>query len=785
MNESEFCFKDDCGKRKNYYENSIIYKCIYNRLVQSIPQNDLIRQIISEYSSVKTNIQSLIVEGYYSDLQLYREIILESEDDNPIELKEYIDGIIKCEDSLATRKDRESLNALVGSFFNICQKAIFSHKNDILVDGRFGKSDFIKELICPVEKSKLSDTVGCYKYNLNDPFVAAALIRIANNIENRLNDTIDDYGQHLTYLRNSLYALLSERLFNRFLNINRESYRLFLNRHSSEFFACARADLSSIDDVKPLRLFEKIISFITKKVKSSNDDIINIKICIIGHTEATATDDLDVQEPELCDLVKAIINWFSVCYSNKFLKLTVLNLINKYDFTAVNLRMKDNDNISIEKEYEKNGNIGCFKVYSDDYKLNFDYSTKYLCNIINEHDITFILDCPWLTREDFELNKTVSMNYFCKKLDGYKLEDAIGGEINPNQTSMMRNLNVQFNRIMGSDSFDAGQIIRILKDTIPRRIEETLKKSFVEEKVVYLFLSESTGINYSYLNYYPLQRVELYASKRFDIFQFCNYKVPAIDCAEKDICFKVRLWSIIKYISISYAFDYFRDIIYNIAEKHSTIELDWIDYFDVYRCVIIQMSAKKIGEISIDIQFERRIKQYFDKDGIDTLYKEVYALINPLFKEILFPIGSSRNDICDSQIRLAFSMNLYSSAKTGYEMYFWHKYNRSINSSDFELFKKITVNNTNDSDEELTFIDLLEDEDYFKDKWLYKHMLDYFESNDEVTINQSYVINNTAPKYYDDYCIDKEFVKNLTEVCGYFNKDDDLYLNCKKALSIL
>ena len=385
------------------------------------------------------------------------------------------------------------------------------------------------------------------------------------------------------------------------------------------------------------------------------------------------------------------------------------------------------------------------------------------------------------------------MSYFCKKLEGYSFEEAIGGEINPNQTSMMRNLSVQFNRIMGSDTFDAGQIIRILNDTIPRRIEDTLSNIQGKEKVVYLFLSESTGINYSYLNYYPLQRVELYASKSFDIFQFCNYKVPTIEYAKKDICFQVRLWSIIKYISIGYAFDYFRDIIYSIAEKYSVAGFNWIDCFDVYRCVIIQLSAKNISEITIDILFEDRIIKIFSKEGIDKLYKEVYALINPLFKEILFPTENSRNDICDSQIRLAFSMNLYSSAKTGFEMYFWHKYNRAIKSNNFELFKKIIVNFTFDLDEELTFIKLSEDEDYFKDKWLYKHMLDHFESNDEVTINQSYVINNTLPmcclfsadKDENKYFTDKEFVNNLAVICGYFNKDDDLYLNCKKALSEL
>ena len=350
---------------------------------------------------------------------------------------------------------------------------------------------------------------------------------------------------------------------------------------------------------------------------------------------------------------------------------------------------------------------------------------------------------------------------------------------------------------MGSDSFDAGQIIRIIKDTIPRKIEETLKKTFENEetekkgkkkkrkKVVYLFLSESTGIDYSYLKYYPLQRVELYASKRFDIFQFCNYEVPIVNCEEKEICFKVRLWSIIKYISIGYAFDYFRDKIHRIAEEYSIKDFDWIDYFDIYRCVIIRLTSKRINDINVAIQFEKRIGGYLNKDGINTLYKEVYALIRPLFEKILFPIGTSRDDICDSQIRLAFSMNLYSSAKTGYEMYFWHKYNRFMKSTNLDMFKEITFNDPNGSEENHEYIVLSEDVDYFKDKWLYKYMLDYFESNDEVTINQSYVINNDAPKYYNNYFTDKEFVQNLAEICGYFNKDDDLYLNCKQALSKL
>ena len=192
--ESEFCFNDSYEGRENYYENSIIYKCIYSTLNQGASNkvnlsNFLISQIISRYNSVKKKIQPLIVGGYYSALQIYNEIIIESKGDNPIELKRYIPDIIECEDSFADIKDKESLVALVNAFFDLCQKAVFSPQNDVLVDGRFGKSDLINKLICPIEKSRIYDSIECYKYNLNDPFVAAALIRIANNIENRLNST--------------------------------------------------------------------------------------------------------------------------------------------------------------------------------------------------------------------------------------------------------------------------------------------------------------------------------------------------------------------------------------------------------------------------------------------------------------------------------------------------------------------------------------------------------------------------------------------------------------------
>lgn len=735
-------------------------------------------QLVSE--SVKA-FSGLICSQYYSRLaDDFSELKLESADGVPIQLGPYLLSLRKAERLFEKHPAIETLKGIVNAFWDLSVNVVFNSRNINLSDEYFRKSSFFNGLLCPFELKEEDSEKAYhhYEYTLNDPFVAAALVRIYENIR-LFKNMSNNESTNLSRLKIALFARLAEKSFNRFLFISGETYRLTLNRHLSKFLACPRSSVSSIEEIKPLRLFEKIKSYILQKYpineKHSNA---TVKVCLIGHTEASVNSVNGSREAELLDLLDSLLVWYSAVNKNGHIDIYINSFVNSADYSAV-------DNRRFEKITEKVGlNCGYIQVDSIDYDEKFHYTTEYLMRLINENDIVFLLDCPWLTKENFEIDKSVSMNYFCDELFSYPNGGITDMRLDSEQHTIMEKLDAQYNRIMASNTFDSGKICRVLKDYIPQRIQKKLSEysEIGEKKAVYLFLSESSGNKFSYLVSFPLQRVESYEGKLFNIFQFCSYSIPKIDITDlskitKFIDIKLRLWSIIKQISVAYAFEYFRDVLQKILP-----DMNGIDYFSVYRgtIVIVRATYSTPIKVSVSVKFSEYIYKTFSETQRKVWHDEVMSLILPLYKDIIF---APTDGIGDTYIRRAFSVNLYSGANDIFKMYIWHRYRMADLNKDFRPFD--FVGEADDDNRKIC--EEIEEIDFFKDRWIYDIVLRNLESTGEMTRGQKYIINNDAPSIYrSGYYSPKEFLSNLLAVYRVMGaQDSELYSNTEKALSDL
>lgn len=815
--------------------------------IKKIPNNIIKRNIPSEFEQGKydcsslTNIFRKLLEKRYANFKNSQEIIKEfwSLMKPEIETRnydyvyknirdfhyiEYIDAIDEMAEQIKigekTRDYLKKVNKLLScytrerskktfaddyleAFYNLSTQGIFNPQNAVLTNCFFRKSNFLQDLIIlfgePIENNN-NDSIHTmqrhYSYSLFDPFAYDSLQRILYNIvvfheelcnENSIND--------ITNLKKELLLRRAERAFNRFFFYSGKTFRTALNRHDSLLYASPYEDLSSIEEIKPIRLFEKIVTYIQKNIKTTAN--FGIKICIIGHTELSS----DNKERELSDLLLSILNWFDrnkhikQYFPNNKLNLCITNYININDCPISNF----SSDKRIDLKYFLNGNVGECVIKKIDYKTEFCFNTNTLKTLIENNNIVFILDCPWLTTENYEIKKYSSLEYFCNTLSQRDRRDISLNKKNNIQYYMktsdylestksttFKDLDSQFNRLMASKTTNAGEIIRVFNDNLIRKIENIVKKYDVniEKKEVYIFSSETDGVNYSYTSTHPFTRQEKYEGKNITIIKFCNYQTEPLCLTKKQkVSFKIRLWSILKYLSVSFAHMQFKETIKNCFED---CVLSDNNYFDLYRSVIISIDVVDItSKIEMSLFFYDYINDLLKMVTKDNLKAKqikynLYNCIRSFVNELIKIVFSDKTNLFESSIRQGFLMNVYSAISSVEDMIYWHMFRMAnINHS----LNKFQISYIDEYDELRQYCT---DEgyitDFFMDKKIYDTVLLSLEYSNDISIGIRSMLSDVKDMYTESN-VYKSILYNICESCRRLNITNfPFYKNTKELL---
>lgn len=730
-----------------------------------------------------------------------------------------------------------AFRTLIEKFYQISAECVFHPGNANLNNLLFRKSSTLEALYCigkiPFQESKEKREKGYAYYNVCSPYVAESFLRTVDNLVKIINvgskDSFDCVPE-LKRLRTEIFINKMIRSFTRSTSYNQfTNYRVTLNRHNSELVSIPYNELSSIQEVKPIRLFEKIVSHIhlcieelftnsPEDASTIMDKELNVDIAVIGHTEVSyeghnnpnkeneVTNNIDrIKEfREVNDLLHMVMHWYALIESQNISNLPKLILKLKYFVNSGDLieahhfDVHENNYGSAMPFYEyecnKYGNEGKVFVEKCNYYREFNFSKKKLKEIARDFSLVFVLDCPWLTTENYELMNDGGLDSYCNFLrqkNTIKIKNSFTLDYDKNTD--MQYLDAQYNRITSSESVNSGLISRVFRDDYLRAIVDCLKNDFSYElkkqrKDFYVFTSEKDGVNYSYLGSYPLLRKELYGEKIFSIAHFSNTKSEPLHLLpkEKKPMLFIRLWSIFKYIAVSYVSVYYRKVIDDML-----IGYDFCaeDFFELMRSIVVKLElSNDLNKVSISLGFDKNIiltikeslgmnDNAFDDFKIK-VYKNLVPFMESLYQEVIF---SDKEAFGYETIRTAFEMNLYGSARNVESMLFIHLYNKKRLKQAISDFKiEYDFKNCYYFEKE----ELKNSFRHFKDKRLYQMLFQILERTYVFNIGTNVALNKAKDIFEcSESSIEKVLLENIAKVCSKTNKtDSNIYKNALYAL---
>ena len=698
----------------------------------------------------------------------------------------YSELIREYDDSMNNRITLKTVQRCVRAYFTLVQKTVFFKENSNLRNVQFRNSEYLNNLALPdyrnlLIKSDVSD-IG-YNVPFADAYCLQALLDIADRLGKRIT------GDDTKELRINMECTFADADFARYIYINGQSYRITMNRQTSKIVARPIYRRSSVMAVKPLRLFEKIAAFIANDCQNRI-----YKVVIIGHSERSILDLSAPSEKEVKDLCEMLSGWLKeqkALYGKSFMPTVEIEYqVNKADWYDCRGEGRfEEKNEPYQCGYHKNGGftekkseiggketqfavIGTIKPV--DYEKQFAYSSQNLHEIIDNSDIVFLLEPSFLFFENFDIQRSYTLDYYCQKMHDYlekgkKIVWAEDDSISDSVYGSMKSLSSQLNRIMASRSMDSGDICRVINKDYVNRIKKRVNEQKGNRKCVFIFSSETYGLDMSGMATYPLSRVEKYNQKKMTIFQFCNYTVPSLlDAHEKpkereSVHYKISLWSIFKYASIRYSFKE-KDVWRTAGDG-----LDWLnnyDYFRILKSILVVVEAVPKGEGLFTVKATLTIKECFDKylynrfveenipkENRLNIAKKLYKrlpehyepLVRKLFEEVLFKWDSDESKANykglveeNNVMRTGFSMNLYSSAKNSRDMFFLYLYVRELSNGEKVGGSRILtdINPTVEVDRECVFarleknwkenrgMTLAEEKYFFMDKKLFMDIPD-------------------------------------------------------------
>ena len=789
------------GKQNTFgtmgYDRSTLIKEFDKLFETSQPegQNEVV--FLSENREIEKHFLNLYF-GYEDNSESLKQLRVIDRNDEFYEVTKHVAKLLSQREHIQKQLDDKiwfSYNTAldyVNAFLELSKEIVFNPENDNLYNTSFRKSNFLQNLI--LFGTKYNSHNDSHIFSFYNPIVQENLRRIFANINMFLKSS-EKQDDLLFLLKKQLLLRCAENSFIRFISCAQKTHRVSLNRHNSQLLSWPYQELSSVEEIKPIRLFEKIVSHISNNIDLNSTEYI-LRICIVGHTECSENH----KEKELCDLMSAILGWydrFGLDADNKpLLSIEICNYVNKKDWPNSNeyrcfktVAGTECFNFSLESQH----NIAKCVIYPVNYSDYFALSTQNLHEIIRNNNVVFLLDCPWLTNEDFEIKEIGTLSYFCKELNqssqligdlSEKSYSSVNAErLDSHSHSMIKKLDSQYNRIMLSNTNNAGEIVRVFRSSLIKKIENMVRNK--DDRIptdLYIFSSESTGLDFSNVASYPLSRQEMYEGKRISIYQYCNYKPQVLSVGNDDnIRFDIRLWSVLKYTSIAFAYIDFKNVIDKCFGKTN---LTSDQYFEIYRDTIITFETDcKMCTVAISFKFSDRINCVFRELGfsekdkqlcMDKYLQHLKSLVVPLYKNIVF---SDTDGFGDDIVRTAFSMNLYSTITDVNSMMFWYKYKSALFNKTLCKFSVVFV------DDGVAYInDNNFKNQFFKDKRAYEYVLSSLENSNKFTFGLKLMLYKCDDVYQvDDYA--KHIASNIIKVAEKIGDEASCFIqNGKDAI---
>lgn len=696
----------------------------------------------------------------------------------------------------------------LNAFFMLSRDVVFSEYNANLYSASFRKSDFLYGLMSfgGVRQEQENSRPAYYDFSFLNPFAYDTIYKTVAGLRLLSQDVKSD--DLLSELRESIFWDSAQSAFKRYIYLDGESHRLNLNRHDSSLTAFPVNKLSSTEEIKPIRLFEKTASYIRSGLAELPERAqdFEVKVCIIGHTEASRCGD----ESSLMDYIASVLNWYDKL-SNELsgrikpsLKFFVRNIVSAGDWPRDNqAQLRKNFTCTLEHHFAE-----CV-IEPVDYESSFGLNTQLLKEKIKENNLIYLLDCPWLSTENFEIKQSGSLDMFCRELSRYYFDEKENTEADKTQfannvhnfyrKSVFRVLDSQYNRLMASATTKSGEVVRVMRDYLFKRIDRAVKtarkdcegQEGFKRKIVYVFTSENVGIKYSYLASYPLTRQEKYDGRSHTIIRFSNSVPQTLEYRKNaEIEFQINLWSILKYISVSYAYMDFKNSIKDCLGIGRDEPENAISYFELYRSIIVQFNvSRNLKTITARIRFKDGIDKCIadfpyqssgkSEDSIKRgLFDVAFKLLYPLYTETVFKANKHYGD---DAIKIAFSMNLYSFVNDVNTMLFWHKYRMACQKGKFGDFnivflgsydKELIVGRDNE------FLN----RDYFMDKKLYDSTMQTLEQTTDMTLGLRGMFSDANVLYKKENMM-SEILHNIINACkdAEYTKTS-LYSNAKQIL---
>lgn len=706
--------------------------------------------------------------------------------------------------------DDKLVENYLNAFLNVSSKIVFNPNNNNLNSLLFRRLKTVENLNClgriPFNDPELNEK-GCSYFSIYSPYVCDSVMRVIHDIADNKNRLyVKSELDMIRQLRFEIYIRQTERAFTRFTSYNHGTgYRATLNRHTGEVISAPYNGLSSIEDIKPLRLFEKIAAYIRREIErlknkccdfaKSENKMLHINILIIGHTEMSinhskSEDDQEYKdERELCDLLNALINWYNRSFVGKFpkLDLCINNIVSEDDAPEA-------QDVVAQKRYNSvrsvNGNRGKVEVDSCNFIKEFYFTSSELEKICSENDVVFILDCPWLSVESYEIKNNGSLKYFCKELqDDKQLRNIEKDSLDKQWKTVIQKLDTQYNRITSSDTNKAGDIARIFFDGLLRKIQQFAYSANTDkEKEIFIFTSEKDGVNYSLLATYPLTRTELYGGKHFTIARFTNKKSSILPYDDTPIRINIKLWSLLKYISISYAIENMKNVINRFFIKYIKEPENYIEI--LHDIAILIEVGSSFSNVNISVGFSDRLDMLAEEIGLPAeelseikpaLHRIILEFIMSLYNGIVF---ADNDNFGDSIVKTAFEMNVYSSANNVNTMHFLHYYKQAREKC--EISKIFRIHWNKEYSNRPIKSTLIQNYEYFMDKKLYSSLFDILETTGDLSIGTKAMLFSSDEIYETNDYMAERILSNIIASCKKYGCDDsELYNNALYALNEL
>ena len=699
-------------------------------------------------------------------------------------------------------------------FYEVAQKVVFSPANYNLNNPAFRRSAFLRYLIrysaeeLPDRKTSSYAVNPIYRFSYLDPFAMDVFLRTIESAE-LLKGSLPFVEKQslLDLLRIDLFLSSVQSAFSRYTYLNGTTYRLQLNRHTSKLLAIPYDQISSVEEIKPIRLFEKIAAHVRNRpelTQYSDHAVLDIRVCILGHSERSVAGN-DTCEAGIEDLVGLVLKWYhriTIGDKKPRLNFQLTNIVNDKDYSGAWGRSELTDGYM-----QLGADQASYQIKRVDYYNKYAFSSAELINHINENDVVFILDCPWLTAENYELKKDGSLSAFSQVLARTQYSLDVDAEqffqqfSSSFKNSLMRRVDGQFGRILGSNTGTAGHVIRILKEPVLSRIGERLSFNPSQEtkKTVYLFTSEKDGVDLASIATDPLTRTEKYDGKNFTIIKYSNRQSEPLRLSDSEsVEFRIHLWSIIKYISASFAYLDLRESLLKVLNIEKTALRNQVDVIGIYRSIFVCCSVDKSFRF---VNCSIRLSDGF-QDCLPLGYKSqntqreilVWArsLIEPLYRNVVFSnTWQSLNAYGDDAIKTAFLMNLYSSANDVDTMLFWHKYRIQHKTDDYGSIK-CTFKMENDIEPIRIRDEEFLGKDFFRDKKLYDIFLDRLERGPIFSFAMEELFSKAdrliAPQDKDiqNSSASIRVLHNIINACERHGLSESIiYANAKKLLEML